>query len=77
MLALQGDGANTDGEEQNYGGVMVEGSGAGHSTSWGDWTKYYDAEYAVDYYHNFRRVPRLVEDKRKTSELSSMMSSVM
>lgn len=54
MLALEGDGANTDGEEQSYGGVMVEGSGAGYSTSWGDWTKYYDAEYAVDYYHNFR-----------------------
>ncbi|CAM9343847.1 unnamed protein product [Ectocarpus fasciculatus] len=54
MLALEGDDANTDGEEQSYGGIMVEGSGAGYSTSWGDWTKYYDAEYAVDYYHNFR-----------------------
>ncbi|CAN0153199.1 unnamed protein product, partial [Ectocarpus sp. 4 AP-2014] len=35
MLALQGDGVNTDGELQNNSGVMVEGSGAGYSTSWG------------------------------------------
>lgn len=53
LLALQGGGADGGAEEQTYDGVMVEGSGAEYSSS-GDWTKYYDAEYACDYYHNYR-----------------------
>ncbi|CAM9136065.1 unnamed protein product, partial [Pylaiella littoralis] len=54
LLALQGDGAAESAEGQSYGGVMVEGYRAEYA-SCGDWTKYYDAEYACDYYHNYRR----------------------
>lgn len=54
-LALQEDGAyDEDAEGQQYDGTMVEGSGAEYPSS-GDWTKYYDADYQCDYYHNFRQ----------------------
>lgn len=61
LLALQGDGAAESAEGQSYGGVMVEGCRAEYA-SCGDWTKYYDAEYACDYYHNYRRVWRKIND---------------
>lgn len=35
------------------GGVLVEG-GEGSASSSSGWIKYYDAEYAVDYYFNVR-----------------------
>lgn len=35
-------------------GVMVGGGGVGYASP-GDWTKYFDTEYGVDYYHNARR----------------------
>lgn len=37
----------------------VDGVGGGGGAAYeaaGEWAKYFDAEYAVDYYHNFRRV---------------------
>lgn len=42
----------TVGDFDNGGGVLVERKSAVYSS--GEWVKYYDAEYAVDYYHNYR-----------------------
>lgn len=54
-LALQEYGTIAGGAEgQQYSGSMVEGSGAEYASS-GDWAKYYDVDYACDYYHNFRQ----------------------
>ena len=36
----------------------VEGGGGAEYDPAGEWAKYFDAEYAVDYYHNFRRVQK-------------------
>lgn len=54
LLAPQGGGAAGSAEGQTCDGVMVEGSGAEYATC-GGWTKFYDAEYACDYYHNYRQ----------------------
>eukprot|EP00903_Cladosiphon_okamuranus_P013484 g12559.t1 len=55
QLALQEDCPFAGGDEgQQYGGTMVEGGAAEYASS-GDWAKYYDADYACDYYHNFRQ----------------------
>ncbi len=59
-LALQGDGAAGGEEGQQYDGAMVE-AGAEYAASSGDWTRYYDADYGCDYYHNFRQASGLVE----------------
>lgn len=56
QLALQEGGTFAGGGEgQQHGGTMIEGGAAEYASS-GDWTKYYDADYACDYYHNFRQV---------------------
>lgn len=34
----------------------VGGGGGAEYEAAGEWAKYFDAEYSVDYYHNFRRV---------------------
>jgi len=60
-LALQADGAAGGEEGQQYDGAMVEGGG--YAASSGDWTRYYDAEYGCDYYHNFRWAFRLFVEK--------------
>lgn len=45
----------------------VEGGGAAEHDPASEWAKYFDAEYAVDYYHNFRRVHKQhVEHAPKT-----------
>lgn len=68
-LALHGESAAGGEEGQQYDGTMVTGSGTEYACS-GDWTRYYDADYDADYYHNFRQA--FVEKRSPRRRLRTM-----
>lgn len=54
MLTTQETGESTYEKPPEFNEASLEGGGEGEYHVTAEWVKYFDAEYAVDYYHNFR-----------------------
>lgn len=54
MLTTQETGESTYEKPPELNEASLEGGGEGEYHVTAEWVKYFDAEYAVDYYHNFR-----------------------